>query len=54
MFILLLLLTEETKNNFTVGFTIKREFRSVYEKLENPETKMLVQEITTNVSALVV
>lgn len=40
--------TEETKNNFTVGLTIKREFRSVYEKLENPETKMLVQEITTN------
>ncbi|PFX15808.1 hypothetical protein AWC38_SpisGene19962, partial [Stylophora pistillata] len=39
---------EETKNNFTVGLTIKREFRSVYEKLENPETKMLVQEITTN------
>ena len=33
---------------------LKREFKQVYENLENPETKMLVRGIEENVSALVI
>ena len=45
MFILLLLLTEEPQKNFVVGLKLKGEFKQVYEDLENPETKTLVQNI---------
>ena len=53
MFILLLLLTEEPQKNFVVGLKLKGEFKQVYEDLENPETKTLVQNIEKNVGALV-
>ena len=53
MFILLLLLTEEPQKNFVVGLKLKREFKQVYEDLENPETKTLVQNIEKNVGAMV-
>lgn len=53
MFILLLLLTEELQKNFVVGLKLKGEFKQVYEDLENPETKTLVQNIVKNVGVLV-
>lgn len=53
MFILLLLLTEEPQKNFVVGLKLKGEFKQVYEDLENPETKTLVQNIEKNVGAMV-
>ena len=53
MFILLLLLTEEPQKNFVVGLKLKGEFKQVYEDLENPETKTLVQNIENNVGAMV-
>ena len=53
MFILLLLLTEEPQKNFVVGLKLKGEFKQVYEDLENPETKTLVQNIEKNVGAIV-
>ena len=53
MFILLLLLTEEPQKNFVVGLKLKGEFKQVYEDLENPETKKLVQNIEKNVGAMV-
>lgn len=52
-FILFLLLTEEPQKNFVMVLKLKREFKQVYENLENPETKMLVRGIEENVSALV-
>ena len=53
MFLLLLLLTEEPQKNFVVGLKLKGEFKQVYEDLENPETKTLVQNIEKNVGAMV-
>ena len=53
MFILLLLLTEEPQKNFVVGLKLKGEFKQVYEDLENPEAKTLVQNIERNVGAMV-
>ena len=53
MFILLLLLTEEPQKNFVVGLKLRGEFKQVYEDLENPETKTLVQNIEKNVGAMV-
>ena len=53
MFIFLLLLTEEPQKNFVVGLKLKGEFKQVYEDLENPETKTLVQNIEKNVGAMV-
>ena len=53
MFILLLVLTEEPQKNFVVGLKLKGEFKQVYEDLENPETKTLVQNIEKNVGAMV-
>ena len=53
MFILLSLLPEEPQKNFVVGLKLKREFKQVYEDLENPETKTLVRDIEKNVGALV-
>ena len=53
MFILLLFLTEEPQKNFVVGLKLKGEFKQVYEDLENPETKTLVQNIEKNVGAMV-
>ena len=53
MFILLFLLTEEPQKNFVVGLKLKGEFKQVYEDLENPETKTLVQNIVKNVGVLV-
>ena len=52
-FILFLLLTEEPQKNFVMVLKLKREFKQVYENLENLETKMLVRGIEENVSALV-
>ena len=52
-FILFLLLTEEPQKNFVMVLKLKREFKQVYENLENSETKMLVRGIEENVSALV-
>ena len=52
-FILFLLLTEEPQKNFVMVLKLKREFKQVYENLENPETKILVRGIEENVSALV-
>lgn len=53
MFILLSFLPEEPQKNFVVGLKLKREFKQVYEDLENPETKTLVRDIEKNVGALV-
>ena len=53
-FILFLLLTEEPQKNFVMVLKLKREFKQVYENLENPQTKMLVRGIEENVSAVVI
>ena len=50
---LLLLPTDTPKQDFVVGLKLKGEFKQVYENLENPETKTLVEKIEKNVSALV-
>ena len=50
--LVLFLIKDELKTTFEVGIEFKDEFKSEYEDLENPETKLYVNKVTNAVSAI--
>ena len=54
VYVNLFLLTDELKTTHTASLEIKKEYQTVYEDLENAETKTFVKNIEDNVSHILI